>query len=926
MLSRKAAALAAVVSLAAALSVVGALVTDEARSAAAATAKDRLHVKFVDGSAIRLRGNTLVSVGSTDVSALRAVLRKYPGVHVQRLFSRSEEELAAEKARNERRTGKKQPDKNLWYRMVLPPARDAAALVKDLRGLDIVQTAYLEPLPSPPPVTPSFVDDQGYLNAATDGIDAEYAWTIPGGTGGNVRIVDVEYSWNQSHEDLDAASGGGVLIPNGTPSDPFSNNDHGTAVLGELISTNDSLGVTGIAHGAGIGLVNANNTGDGYDLADSIDTAAAALGPGDVILIEQQTAGANGGCGSDQVGCVAVEWVQAYYDAIVSATAAGIIVVEAAGNGNEDLGDTGDYGSPFPDGRADSGAIIVGAGAAPGCGSPARGRLSFSTFGPRVNVQGWGQCVVTTGYGDLQGASMSNDAYTDTFGGTSSASPIVTGAAAILSSVAQQQGVTWTPQQVRARLVATGSAQQFGASGNIGPLPDLGEALRAFVPDSNPGGPYTTPEGTNVTLTGAASTDPNGDALSYAWDFDNDGFDDGSTQTVSYDRVGQDGSFTVRLRVTDSHGASDIDTATVNVTNVAPTTVVDSTPSPQENSPVTITATVTDPGWLETLGLSVNWGDGTVASAGTVATTDNTRPTATYTFSATHTYGDDGTFTLSVCGTDDDTQTCVPASVTVTNVAPTVTIDETGTTSINGVPTFIANEGVPITFNGGVTDPGSDDLTVSWSWGDGPPAPDVSTVYLNAGPGADPDPSPSINPRNVTDTKSHAFGEACFYTIALDATDDDAGNAVDDTASVIIAGNASLERGAGYWLTQYRPRPSAFSEARRTCYLAIARFMSTVFDETRNASTVALAFEVLDVGANGGDASQKLDRELMAAWLNFANGAFGLTELVDTNGDKAPDTPFATMMATAEAVRNNPLSTQLQLLAQRDILERVNGT
>ena len=133
MLSRKAAALAAVVSLAAAFSVVGALVTDEARSAAVANAKDHLHVKFVDGSAIRLRGNTLVSVGSTDVSALRAVLRKYPGVHIQRLFSRSEEELADEKARNERRTGKKQPDKNLWYRMVLPPARNAAALVKDLR-------------------------------------------------------------------------------------------------------------------------------------------------------------------------------------------------------------------------------------------------------------------------------------------------------------------------------------------------------------------------------------------------------------------------------------------------------------------------------------------------------------------------------------------------------------------------------------------------------------------------------------------------------------------------------------------------------------------------------------------------------------------------------------------------------------------------
>src|SRR4029079_3901550 len=158
-----------------------------------------------------------------------------------------------------------------------------------------------------------------------------------------------------------------------------------------------------------------------------------------------------------------------------------------------------------------------------------------------------------------------------------------------------------------------------------------------------------------------------------------------------------------------------------------------------ENSPVTITATVTDPGWLETLGLTVNWGDGTPVSAGTAATTDNTRPTATYTFSATHTYGDDGTFTLSVCGTDDDTQTCVPASVTVTNVAPTVTIDETGTTSINGVQTVIGNEGVPITFNGGVPDRGSDDLTVSWSWGDGPPATGAPTVSPTAGTGAQPD-------------------------------------------------------------------------------------------------------------------------------------------------------------------------------------------
>jgi serine protease len=895
-----------------------------------AASKERAHVKFKEGTSIRLRGNQLVSLGGTDLTELRAVIRRHPGLRIQRLFSRAENELAEEKARNEKRSGRKLPDKNLWYRFTVRPGDDLAGLVRELKAVDIVQTAYAEPLPAPPPVTPSFVDDQGYLNAATDGIDAEYAWTIPGGTGGNVRIVDIEYSWNQNHEDLDSASGAGVLIPNGTPSDPFSSNNHGTAVLGELIATNDAIGVTGIAHNAAVGLVNANNTEDGYDLADSIDTAAAALTAGDVILIEQQTAGANGGCNSTtQNGCVAVEWVQAFYDSIVNATAAGIVVVEAAGNGNEDLGDTGDYGNPFPDGRADSGAIIVGAGGTPDCTNPARGRLSFSTFGPRVNLQGWGECVVTTGYGGLQGGPM-NEWYTSTFNGTSSASPIVTGAAAVLSSVAQQQGVAYSPGQIRSRLVATGTAQVTASpalAGNIGPLPNLREALKAFVPDSNPGGPYTTQEGTDVTLNGGASTDPQGGSLTYAWDFDNDGFDDGSTQSVTFDRVGQDGTFTVRLRVTDSAGASDIDSATVTVTNVAPTTTVAPIAGANENVAISVQAVVSDPGWLETLTATVDWGDGAGPQA-VSGTLENTRPNATLTLGLQHTYGDDGTFTVTVCGADDDTSAnCASRQVTIANVAPTATIDESGTILVNGVPTFVAKEGVPVPFSGRATDPGSDDLTLTWSWGDGPPAPDVSTLYLNNGAfNPDPDPSPTINPRDVTDNQPHAFSDACFYTVVFDALDDDGGNALDDTVKVIIAGNASSERGAGYWQTQYRPRPTAFTEARRQCYLDIAGFMSAVFDEVRNASTVAQAFDVLAVNQNAGQASQQLDRQLLTAWLNFANGAFDLSELVDANGDGTPDTAFSAVMATAESVRLNPAATDAQLYAQRDILQRINGS
>ena len=149
--------------------------------------------------------------------------------------------------------------------------------------------------------------------------------------------------------------------------------------------------------------------------------------------------------------------------------------------------------------------------------------------------------------------------------------------------------------------------------------------------------------------------------------------------------------------------------------------------------------------------------------------------------------------------------------------------------------------------------------------------------------------------------------------------------AASDQVAVIIAGNAAQQRGAGYWQTQYRPRPTSFSEERRQCYLAITRFMSTVFSEHRLLNSVAQAFDVLAINQNSGSETQKLDRELLAAWLNFANGAFDLGELVDTDGNGSPDTAFATVMATAESVRIGP-STDAQKIAQRNILEQINGS
>ncbi|MGI9600635.1 MAG: S8 family serine peptidase [Acidimicrobiales bacterium] len=442
-------------------------------SVPAGSSSQFLHLKLSEGSTARLDGADLEGAPAPGVASINTILAN--GSALTPMFDRPPAALRAEKARLEAATGHEQADKSLWFRVELPPATDAASIIDDLNALGVVEIAYAEPLPPPLPVTPDFEPMQAYLDPAPDGIDADFAGTVAGATGTNVKIIDIEYSWNPNHEDLTKSVGG--LIPNGTPCDPFTSNNHGTAVLGELIADDNGFGVTGAIPDADIGMTNAARLEGGsclWRLAAAIDVAHANLSAGDVILLEQQAFGP-GSC------LVAAEWVPAHYDAIVAAVADGLIVVAAAGNGGCDT-DLPAYGSPFPMGRPDSGSIIVGAGHPPVSGSPARSRQSFSSFGSRVNLQGHGSGVTTTGYGSLQGGPV-DEWYTASFNGTSSASPNVAAAAGSLSSVAQQNGSLMTSQQVRSALDATGTPQDTtspGAlSGHIGPLPDLGSALTA---------------------------------------------------------------------------------------------------------------------------------------------------------------------------------------------------------------------------------------------------------------------------------------------------------------------------------------------------------------------------------------------------------------------------------------------------------------
>lgn len=99
-----------------------------------------------------------------------------------------------------------------------------------------------------------------------------------------------------------------------------------------------------------------------------------------------------------------------------------------------------------------------------------------------MDAQGWGREVTTTGYGDIQGGTDENKWYTDSFSGTSSASPIVVGALGCVQGVLRAHNLNvLNPIMARSWLRETGTIQQEGpnspVSQRIENLPDLKQLI-----------------------------------------------------------------------------------------------------------------------------------------------------------------------------------------------------------------------------------------------------------------------------------------------------------------------------------------------------------------------------------------------------------------------------------------------------------------
>jgi len=385
------------------------------------------------------------------------------------------------------RRGEFPPVKSLasYWRLHLGPDDEPEEARAELGKMREIEIAYLET----EVIEASCLDvsnndyegNQHVLDDAPQGIGARRAWCRANGTGQNVSVIDLEYNWILAHEDLPVFS---ILYgQNGTLSGAVMG-DHGAAVLSIIGALNNDRGVVGIA--PNLTALNAvshydHATGTFYHVADAIEAATSYLKAGDILCIEVQRVHA--------ATQYPVEIDPVDRDAIRLACNQGIIVIEAAGNGNSNLDDFLDTTTKVsldpddgPPHFIDTGAVMVGASHYAVVPDPAvfdgHTKYDSSNYGKRIDCYALGQSNYTAGFDDL-GANQLGSAtgYTSNFRATSAATAIVTGAAALVQGWYRS---AWCkqplrPSQMRAMLSnpVTGTKQALVNQKPIGVMPDL---------------------------------------------------------------------------------------------------------------------------------------------------------------------------------------------------------------------------------------------------------------------------------------------------------------------------------------------------------------------------------------------------------------------------------------------------------------------
>ncbi len=477
---------------------------------------------------LRVTDKGVISLTKFDVRCLNDLLRK-PERRLRPLFRLSKKLPKCRDGYRRINDDVTPSDLSVYFRLFAPD-RELESLARQLYGEPAIGAAYVKPGAVPPVWHTSTIEEdrspklfssaraslavseftQRYLGDPPEGIGARCVWeNFPGADGTGVKIIDIEGAWRFTHSDLQVNQGG---LVGGTQNNDPEWTKHGTAVLGILGGDKNEFGITGVCPGAFVQAVSNTDSTVAWATSTAIQHAADQLDPGDIILIELQLPGpiAEFVSNNEQIGYIPVEWWDDNLVAIQYATSRGVIVVEAGGNGGENLdasiynnpstpqGTFGDlWRNPFKRDPIDSGAIIVGAGAPP-VGTHGittkrdRSRLTdFSNYGTMFDAQGWGVQVETCGWaGEVRlGADDNEDlGYTNVFSGTSSAAAMVAGALGCIQGARKGAGLSpLTPSEARELLRCKwlGSPQERDdgspVTRRIGSRPNLIKMITAVV-------------------------------------------------------------------------------------------------------------------------------------------------------------------------------------------------------------------------------------------------------------------------------------------------------------------------------------------------------------------------------------------------------------------------------------------------------------
>ena len=264
------------------------------------------------------------------------------------------------------------------------------------------------------------------------------------------------------------------------------------------------------------------------------------------------------------------------------------------------------------------------------------------------------------------------------------------------------------------------------------------------TPIAYAGGPYNGVRNVAIGFAGGGSSDPDGDGLTYAWDFGDGATGTGVAPIHAYTTLG---TFSVTLTVNDGHADSAPTTASVTIANRAPAANAGGPYNGVRNMAIAFDGNGSSDPDADALTYAWDFGDG---STGTGA-------------APTHAYATVGSFTATLVVNDGHAGSApaTPASVTIINQAPAA--------NAGGPYTGVRNTAITFTGNGS-SDPDSDTLTYAWDFGDG-----------STGTGVAP---------------THAYATVGSFTVTLIVNDGYVDSAL-TTSSVTIANQAPAANAGG---------------------------------------------------------------------------------------------------------------------------------